>query len=238
MPSKVGGPFKRHFEDDGFICTLAESGLYALTMLEHHTPDIMVSVDQLEDMEGFDLLGIMHSDETFKSIPFVLLQNHNKPVTDSVAGPYFPLPDNVSPRELLTAIRLRLGMGISSEPKRYEIQGAQMHGTLESFDLSNIITTVSSACKVGQLFVRTDGGDAFLAFVDNVLVHAEYRDLIGVKAVIALFHDVQGRPHTEFFFRKDAHPEKSTMNMEISRLLLAVAVELDHEDKDEAKLTF
>ena len=129
-------------------------------------------------------------------------------------------------------------MGIPREPKRYEIEGAQMHGTLESFDLSNIITTVSSACKVGQLFVRTDEGDAFLAFVDNILVHAEYRDLTGVRAVIALFHDVQGHPHTEFFFRKDAQPEETTMSMEISRLLLAVAVELDHEDKDETKLTF
>ena len=238
MPSKVGGPFKRHLEDDGFVCTLAESGLYALTMLEHHTPNVIVSAGELEDMDGFDLLEIVHSDEANREIAFVLLQDFSKPVNRSIAGPYFPLPHNASPKDVLTAIRLRLGMGAPEEPKRYEIKGAQMHGTLESFDLSSIITTVAGACQAGQLFVRADGGDGLLSFVNNVLVHSEYRDLIGLKAVIALFHDVQGQPHTEFFFRKDVRPEESTMDMAINRLLLAVAVELDHEGKDETKLTF
>src|SRR3989475_9819307 len=49
------------------------SGSFALTMLERHRPDLIVSRARIHGIDGYELCGIVRSDPEFTGILFVVL---------------------------------------------------------------------------------------------------------------------------------------------------------------------
>jgi CheY-like chemotaxis protein len=57
----------------GYEVAVALSGSFALTMLEWDRPDVIVSLTENQDMDGYELCSIIRSDPATKDLPFLLL---------------------------------------------------------------------------------------------------------------------------------------------------------------------
>ncbi|HEV8675111.1 MAG TPA: response regulator [Methylomirabilota bacterium] len=69
----------------GYEVTVALSGSFALTMLEWDRPDLIVSLSENQDMDGYELCSIIRADPTTKNIPFLLLTGPAGPVAAAAA---------------------------------------------------------------------------------------------------------------------------------------------------------
>ncbi len=61
----------------GFEVATAPSATFALSFLERYHPDVTICMDDLDDMSGTELHGIVREDNSLNDIAFVLLVNRN-----------------------------------------------------------------------------------------------------------------------------------------------------------------
>ena len=65
--------------------TSATSASFALTTLERDRPDLIVSGNRTEDMDGVEFCSIIRSDPATHDIPFLLLSGPTRPTPWAVA---------------------------------------------------------------------------------------------------------------------------------------------------------
>ncbi len=73
FPGMLASSIPDAFSKAGFKVELAETGIFALTMLERDKPDVIVSADYLGDMTGREMYEIVRSDAALNQVFFVLL---------------------------------------------------------------------------------------------------------------------------------------------------------------------
>lgn len=71
-------PLYDHFRRLDYVVEQHTSGLYALTMLEHTPPDIVVCQKQTEDVSGKELVEIVRSDTSFDGISLLIIADVNE----------------------------------------------------------------------------------------------------------------------------------------------------------------
>ena len=64
---------------------VALSGSFALTMLEWDRPDLIVSLAENQDMDGYELCSIIRADPATRDIPFLLLTGPAGPIPGAAA---------------------------------------------------------------------------------------------------------------------------------------------------------
>jgi CheY-like chemotaxis protein len=64
---------------------VALSGSFALTMLEWDRPDVIVSLTENQDMDGYELCSIIRADPATKDLPFLLLTGPAGPIPGAAA---------------------------------------------------------------------------------------------------------------------------------------------------------
>jgi DNA-binding response OmpR family regulator len=69
----VGGIIKSLLEDEGFAVIQAHTGEDAIAIAREHHPDLITLDVYLPDVNGFDLLSQLHSDQTTTDIPIIVL---------------------------------------------------------------------------------------------------------------------------------------------------------------------
>jgi CheY-like chemotaxis protein len=69
----------------GYEVAVALSGSFALTMLEWDRPDVIVSLTENQDMDGYELCSIIRADPATKDLPFLLLTGPSGPVPGAAA---------------------------------------------------------------------------------------------------------------------------------------------------------
>jgi hypothetical protein len=108
----------------------------------------------------------------------------------------------------------------------------ELRGNLGEFNLPCIIQLLESGRKTGILrIVHADGGSA-LYFEQGQVVHAEHPDSDGEEAVVSLFGLLGG----EFWFETGALPQRRTITMSSTHLVLEAARLLDESrQKEEAE---
>jgi CheY-like chemotaxis protein len=95
----------------GFEVAEAASASVALTTLEWNRPDVVVSRDDVPELDGFELCSIIRSDPSTKALPFLLLTGPAGPPAgastragvDLVLGGTFAASDVVSRVQRLIA---------------------------------------------------------------------------------------------------------------------------------------
>jgi CheY-like chemotaxis protein len=73
FPGMLASSIPDAFSKAGFKVELAETGVFALTMLERDKPDVIVSADYLGDMTGREMYDIVRSDAALNEVLFILL---------------------------------------------------------------------------------------------------------------------------------------------------------------------
>ncbi len=228
---------------EGFRAAFAErlhlevvGALYALTSLERHQVDLIVSSETPEDMTARDLCDLISDDAALRQLPFILL---------SEAGGDLVLPDHqlvlaaqASPAEVLAAaFTLLLSAGKLSETpprdpfeSRYEPRAVKISGTLEALTLFDLAVSLGQGKRSGRLVVLSGDLEGTLYLEAGRLIHAALAEATGEDAVQEIFARVHHEPKTRFLFA-DGLPHKmpKTIRTSLDKLLLQVAVNLDEE---------
>ena len=95
---------------------------------------------------------------------------------------------------------------------------AQLEGSIQEFNLSDIVQFLSGSKKTGRLHLRASaaGRDGGIAFVDGSVVHAAVGDMVGEEA----FFEMMVWNDGQFSFEPDTPSDEQTVRRSSTNLLL------------------
>ena len=223
------------FQKAGFHSHLADSGLYALTMLERNPIDLVVIAKEASDMSGWDFYEIVISDTNLRRVVVVLLDESVQGKLDGSSSA-IALPQNTQAEQIykaaLSKLRQlgRIGRKTSATSAVETIQGS-----LDSFfSLVDLILSLTGKGVTGELHF-TLAEDANIFFYKGQLLHAIIGHQAGEDALIEIFYQVDTQGNTEYRFEslelERAPEDKRTIDISVEKLLFQVTVELDYRRK-------
>jgi DNA-binding response OmpR family regulator len=103
---------KSILEQEGYLVMTGGDGKVALEKMEARTPDLILADILMPEMDGYALFEAVRSRPEWVSIPFIFLtarREHKHILAGKRLGAEDYLLKPISPEDLLTAIRSRLG---------------------------------------------------------------------------------------------------------------------------------
>lgn len=224
------------FQKAGFHSHLADSGLYALTMLERDPIDVVVIAKEASDMSGWDFYEIVISDTNLRRVVVVLLDDSAQGRLDGSSSA-IALPEATGGEQIykatLSKLRQlgRIGRKTSAAASSVET----IQGSLDSFfSLVDLILSLTGKGVTGELRFSF-ASDAYIFFYKGQLLHASVGNQRGEDALIEIFYQVDTQGNIEYRFESlelDRAPEdKRTIDISVEKLLFQVTVELDYRRK-------
>jgi len=232
---KRGVALKDSFALSGFDVQVEDSALYAMTLLERHRPDVIVSTAILSDLTGGEFFEMVRSDPQLSLVPFILLDD-TTPSKVSNLDLVLP-PDTPAAEVVRSAYKLILELTrktyISEPSNAVAQQGIQ--GQLGDMSLFELAQWLAKSAKTGRLRIEVQGDRASWLFSKGQLIHAEYAGKSGEDAVLHLLLRVENQPGGHFRFEPlteaDFFLEPVTIRKSTDQLLLSLAVEIDHRQQ-------
>ena len=227
--------------------TSATSASFALTTLERDRPDLIVSGNRTEDMDGVEFCSIIRSDPTTHDIPFLLLSGPTRPtpwavaqagVDMLVAGDFVvsTVLDRISKLLRHVAPQAEPGLPPPPLPPRVTVPRAEagtrtFEGSFGVLDLTEVTQAIALGGKTGRLSLQLAAGEGSLLFDSGRVVHAEFASRTGESAFAAMVSAAQSDPEGTFRFKPAAElPAGSgprTIQKSVDQLLLSIASEID-----------
>lgn len=227
--------------------TSAASASFALTTLERDRPDLIVSGNRTEDMDGVEFCSIIRSDPTTHDIPFLLLSGPTRPtpwavaqagVDMLVAGDFVvsTVLDRISKLLRHVAPQAEPGLPPPPLPPRVTVPRAEagtrtFEGSFGVLDLPEVTQAIALGGKTGRLSLQLTAGEGSLLFDSGRVVHAEFASRTGESAFAAMVSAAQSDPEGTFRFKPEAElpagSEARTIQKNVDQLLLSIAAEID-----------
>ena len=232
-----------------FHVTSATSASFALTTLERDRPDLIVSGNRTEDMDGVEFCSIIRSDPATHDIPFLLLSGPTRPtpwavaqagVDMLVAGDFVvsTVLDRIS--KLLRHVAPHADPGLPPSPPplpprvtvpRAEAGKRTFEGSFGVLDLTEVTQAIALGGKTGRLSLQLAAGEGSLLFDSGRVVHAEFASRTGESAFAAMVSAAQSDPEGTFRFKPatelPAGSGPRTIQKSVDQLLISVASEID-----------
>jgi len=231
----------------------ATSASFALTTLERDRPDLIVSGNRTEDMDGVELCSIIRSDPATHDIPFLLLSGPKRPtpwavaqagvdmllagdfvvsaVLDRIAKLLRHVEVKNQPATLAPPAALALPpLPSKVAPSRAEMVERTLEGSFGVLDLAEVTQAIALGGKTGQLSLQLAAGEGTIVFDSGRIVHAEFGGRNGESAFGAMISSAQFDPAGTFRFKPGAELPAScprTIQKSVDQLLLSVASEID-----------
>jgi CheY-like chemotaxis protein len=236
--------------------TSATSATFALTTVERDRPDLIVSGNRTEDMDGVEFCSIIRSDPATHDIPFLLLSGPKRPTPWAVAqaGVDMLLAGDFVVSAVLDRIaKLLRHVALQAEPglpppspvaapippplapraatPRAEAERRTFEGSFGVLDLTEVTQAIALGGKTGRLQLQLAAGEGSLLFDSGRVVHAEFAGRTGESAFAALVSSAQFDPEGTFRFKPtDKLPAGAgprTIQKSVDQLLISVASEID-----------
>lgn len=231
----------------------ATSASFALTTLERDRPDLIVSGNRTEDMDGVEFCSIIRSDPATHDIPFLLLSGPKRPTPWAVAqaGVDMLLAGDFVVSAVLDRIaKLLRHVEVKNQPatlappaalappplpskvapSRAEAAERTLEGSFGVLDLAEVTQAIALGGKTGQLSLQLAAGEGTIVFDSGRIVHAEFGGRNGESAFGAMISSAQFDPAGTFRFKPGAELPAScprTIQKSVDQLLLSVASEID-----------
>lgn len=231
----------------------ATSASFALTTLERDRPDLIVSGNRTEDMDGVEFCSIIRSDPATHDIPFLLLSGPKRPTPWAVAqaGVDMLLAGDFVVSAVLDRIaKLLRHVEVKNQPatlappaalappplpskvapSRAEAVERTLEGSFGVLDLAEVTQAIALGGKTGQLSLQLAAGEGTIVFDSGRIVHAEFGGRNGESAFGAMISSAQFDPAGTFRFKPGAELPAScprTIQKSVDQLLLSVASEID-----------
>jgi len=239
-----GKALKESFALSGFEVQVESSALYAMTLLERSRPDIIVSNEMLSEMSGLDFYELVRADHHLAMVPFLLLAPRG-PAELGDLDRILP-PDTLNPEIVRTAYRLVLELTrktVELSPEGVTPKGG-IQGKLAEISLFELAQWLARSAKTGRLIVQMGLEEGSWLFSSGQLIHAEYANRSGEDAVLNLLIQAEAKRHNPdksggyFLFEPlseaDFFLEPITIRKSTDQLLLALAVQMDHQQRGDA----
>lgn len=233
--------------------TSATSASFALTTLERDRPDLIVSGNRTEDMDGVEFCSIIRSDPATHDIPFLLLSGPKRPTPWAVAqaGVDMLLAGDFVVSAVLDRIaKLLRHVAVKNQPatlappaalappplpskvapSRAEAAERTLEGSFGVLDLAEVTQAIALGGKTGQLSLQLAAGEGTIVFDSGRIVHAEFGGRNGESAFGAMISSAQFDPAGTFRFKPGTELPAScprTIQKSVDQLLLSVASEID-----------
>jgi len=229
---KRGIALKDSFTLSGFDVQVEDSALYAMTLLERHRPDVIVSTASLSDLSGAEFFEMVRADPQLARVPFVLLTNQSPACVGEL--------DLILPTETPAAevVRSAYKLILELTRKTHITEPDHPHGiqgNLGDMSLFELAQWLAKSAKTGRLRIEVQGENAIWLFSKGQLIHAEYAGKSGEDAVLHLLLQVENQPTGRFHFEPlgeaDFFLEPVTIRKSTDQLLLSLAVEMDHRQQ-------
>jgi DNA-binding response OmpR family regulator len=232
-----------------FLVTSATSASFALTTLERDRPDLIVSGNRTEDMDGVEFCSIIRSDPVIHNIPFLLLSGPTRPTPWAVAQAGVDMlvaGDFVVSTVLDRILKLLRHVAPQAEPglptpapplpprvtvPRAEAGTRTFEGSFGVLDLTEVTQAIALGGKTGRLSLQLAAGEGSLFFDSGRVVHAEFASRTGESAFAAMVSAAQSDPEGTFRFKPAAELPAGagprTIQKSVDQLLLSIASEID-----------
>ena len=201
-----------HAYDEKLVLETADSAFFALTRLERDIPDLIVSAREV-GMSGAEFLEILRADAFLGDIPFILLDETALTqlapgAAEIILGAY------ASPAVILGAATSLLARAEHAQRDAERVREPSadtetragvpiLQGTTALVSPFDLVTILAKEHNTGSLtFDLNDRVE--LHFVDGQLVHAEYGQFVGEKALVETFRAVHQVGSTCFQYYADA----------------------------------
>jgi DNA-binding response OmpR family regulator len=228
--------------------TSATSASFALTTLERDRPDLIVSGNRSEDMDGVELCSIIRSDPATHDIPFLLLSGPTRPTPWAVAqaGVDMLLAGDFVVSAVVDRIsKLMRRASPQAEPEpgpppplpsrvvvpRVEAGARTFEGSFGALDLVEVTQAIAIGGKTGRLSLELEGGKGSLLFDSGRVVHAEFASRSGESAFAALVSAAESDLGGTFRFNPVAELPAGagprTIQKSVDQLLLSIASGID-----------
>ena len=231
--------------------TSATSASFALTTLERDRPDLIVSGNRTEDMDGVEFCSIIRSDPATHDIPFLLLSGPKRPtpwavaqagvdmllagdfVVSAVLDRISKLLRNVAVKNQPASPPVAAPVPLPSKvaPSRAGAAERTLEGSFGVLDLAEVTQAIALGGKTGQLSLRLAAGEGAIVFDSGRVVHAEFGGRSGESAFGAMISSAQFDPAGTFRFTPGAELPAGagprTIQKSVDQLLLSVASEID-----------
>lgn len=226
--------------DPECIVERAESGFFALTMIERDMPDVIVADADVSDMTGQEFLEILRDDESMAQISVVLLDENAKASFAASEHEVILAKDAADTEILAAATRIlqkpRLEHNLNA-PLHGEVlaerpaDNVKLQGTLEVISLFDLVLSLTQKANSGRLYVLLGSEESAMFFEGGRFVHAEYGKHTGEDALAQTFSAVDNYQNAEFYYQPSSEKlpkEARTLDRPVQELLLQVAIHLDH----------
>lgn len=214
----------------GIKIVLAEGALHALTQLERIAVNAIICDAQMS-MTSAEFRSILQEDPRTSQIPVYVLPDphtlHDQPQFETaLSGP-----------ELLEQVFAKLDVPTAHFPVPVSsVQQPQLQGDLREFALQDFLNWVAEMKFFGHWLVRVQDAQGHkqtghLAVQEGNVIYAEFHGLTGKKAVMALLRAIERHQQSQFWFYKTTPTQflrSHDLNQSTARLLIEVAVDLDH----------
>lgn len=224
---------RRALLENGYAVTVAAGGFYALTLLERHRPDVLLSWGHTGDLPGDELCSIIRGDPAMTDLRLLLLGKH----LSATAPPGVVLVSSLStPGDILLEIRNALDPqvpesdGPAEESSRQESQG-DISGGLDVVPIAYLLRLLASERSSGCLRFRFRSGTASVSFWEGRLVDSQFGVMSGELAFEEIIREADADPTATFRFDTQASRETLdfpvTISSSLEQLLLNVTARID-----------
>lgn len=237
---KRGQALQDSFVASGFEVQVETSALFAMTALERHRPDVIVSTTKLAEMSGLEFHEMVRTDPVLNLVCFVLLDAESPAEIsdfDKVIPPNTPYADVVRTayKLILDVTRKTYEFAAPVSSKRRSISG-----TLGEISLFELAQWLARSAKTGRLNIQIGTRQAIWLFSKGQLVHAEYEGKKGEDAVLQLVILAERQREGQFDFEPLEEGtffiNQVTIRKTTDQLLLFLAVEMDHQQHGRTSL--
>jgi Domain of unknown function (DUF4388) len=223
---------------EGLEVISASSSLQALTQLERNPPDVILCDDQPGDLSVAEFHEIVRSGAGSLYTPMLFLTDDPPLWLDARLD--MSAPRSRTSRELIATL-IDTTITLVNDPFRLNplTQApnlARMGGTLEIVSLFDLLVSFNQIRKTGRIIVKVGSDEVLIYLLRGEVWHVEYGGNYGQEALMQAFVDTDVAPTSSFAFTITQEQLVSslpkTVTLFTSRLLLEIAVHLDHVRSD------
>jgi DNA-binding response OmpR family regulator len=175
----------------GYNVTCALDGERALELLEHETPDLVISDTRLPKLDGYAFVRKMKDRPALASLPVIFLASQRS-VEDKIRGLELGVEDYLTKpifiRELLARVNVVLAR--RTQENLSSLHGAagksRFSGTTQDLTIVDLFQTFEVSRKSGSITLTSSGQRAHVYFRDGKVVDAEVANLKGEEAAYRL----------------------------------------------------
>jgi len=167
----------------------ADNGVEALSMVDEHKPDLIISDILMPQMDGFEFCKRVRESSTIPLVPFIFLTSIDQVATElrglRTGADDYLIKSNIKKEELVGKVDTLLNKARDMQQASQEMQEG-LYGKLSDLSLIDVLQLLMMNKKTGQLTLTAGEEKAEMVFNDGKLTHAEYKQFVGEEAVYNL----------------------------------------------------